>query len=463
MKSATRVQPGAGSPRRLEPANRSVNRPSQAPQRPDPSTLRNQKDSDRPIQSPGSAPLTNNPEDRRSSRPPTGGPRRPVGEMGYKGGPAGRQSENRGKREKGRHMAAERSREALRTRTTLRWTRWMRASVFGWPRATLLLALTRSASCPAHRYPPPASSRRAFVPQSCCVIGIVGRCRPASSPSSRTRHSRHQAAGAGAGRGGAGGERSDTGSDRRPTLTTLHADGFDGCGPGRRRSPAGPAALPWSTPDASVPPRHAANWDAVEGVYFRSTTGFGVGGMMTIDFEPLIFLRDGTSYEIGETALVHVDLAAERTAKPRSFGRWKRVRGSFVLTDSRGASNDDKLGDGSFFRAISGRRGRERGTLLPAPVGGRHECPRWRRHDRGPEPIRLQSGRTLRAQRLGRRGQFRGEHRRRHGDRPATRARGRPVPPRPPHPHPDRCGRTQPAPVLRLQLPERAAPRSIAI
>lgn len=78
---------------------------------------------------------------------------------------------------------------------------------------------------------------------------------------------------------------------------------------------------------------------------------------MTIDFEPLIFLRDGTSYEIGETALEDVDLAAERTAKPRSFGRWKRVGGSFVLTDSRGASNDDKLGDGSFFRAFPAAAG----------------------------------------------------------------------------------------------------------
>ncbi|GEL41322.1 hypothetical protein MEX01_19130 [Methylorubrum extorquens] len=92
-------------------------------------------------------------------------------------------------------------------------------------------------------------------------------------------------------------------------------------------------------------------------MYFRSTSGFDVGGMMAIDFEPLIFLRDGTSYEIGETVLEDVDLAAERTAKPRSFGRWKRVGGSFVLTDSRGASNDDKLGDGSFFRAFPAAAG----------------------------------------------------------------------------------------------------------
>ncbi|KQQ14822.1 hypothetical protein ASF53_08235 [Methylobacterium sp. Leaf123] len=130
----------------------------------------------------------------------------------------------------------------------------------------------------------------------------------------------------------------------------------DAAPPAADPRPAQPPA-PGAAPDASGPPRHAANWDAVEGVYFRSTTGFGVGGMMTIDFEPLIFLRDGTYYEIGDTALEDVDLAAERTARPRSFGHWKRAGGSFVLTDSRGASNDYKLGDGSFFRAFPAAAG----------------------------------------------------------------------------------------------------------
>ena len=105
MKSATRVQPGAGSPRRLEPANRSVNRTRQAPERPDQPTPRNQKDSDRPIQSPGSAPLTNNPEDHQNPAPPTGGPRRPVGENGYMEPDPARQSENRRKCEDGRYRS----------------------------------------------------------------------------------------------------------------------------------------------------------------------------------------------------------------------------------------------------------------------------------------------------------------------------------------------------------------------
>lgn len=122
----------------------------------------------------------------------------------------------------------------------------------------------------------------------------------------------------------------------------------------RPSPPPSPAAPP---PDAAQPPGHAANWDAVEGVYFRSTTGFGVGGMMTIDFEPLIFLRDGTYYEIADTALEDVDLSAERLAEPRRFGRWTRAGKGFVLTDHKGKSNDYALGDGSFFRAFPATSG----------------------------------------------------------------------------------------------------------
>lgn len=120
----------------------------------------------------------------------------------------------------------------------------------------------------------------------------------------------------------------------------------------RPTAPPTPAPTPAPPPDAGQPPRFPANWDAVEGVYFRSTTGFGVGGMMTIDFEPLIFLRDGTYFEIADTALEDVDLPAERLAKPRLFGRWTRAAKGFVLTDHKGRANDYALGDGSFFRAF---------------------------------------------------------------------------------------------------------------
>lgn len=53
----TGSKPAASGSRRLEPANRPVNRSIKTPKRPSRPTPRDKKDSDRPIQSPGSAPL----------------------------------------------------------------------------------------------------------------------------------------------------------------------------------------------------------------------------------------------------------------------------------------------------------------------------------------------------------------------------------------------------------------------
>ncbi|WP_407529194.1 hypothetical protein [Methylobacterium oryzisoli] len=126
-------------------------------------------------------------------------------------------------------------------------------------------------------------------------------------------------------------------------------------GPARRADdPPRVAEAPAEAPPAALPaePRHAANWAQVEGVYFRATTGVGVGGMVTIDFEPLILLRDGSTYEIDDAALEDVDLAAERQAKPRRFGRWTRSGDDFVLTGTSGKPLSYRLQDGSFFKAF---------------------------------------------------------------------------------------------------------------
>lgn len=101
-----------------------------------------------------------------------------------------------------------------------------------------------------------------------------------------------------------------------------------------------------------APAAHAANWAKVEGVYFKSFTGIGVGGMVTIDYEPLVLFRDGTYYEIGGEALEDVDLAASRSARPESWGRWSKSANSYTLTDNKGRADENKLQDGNFFKAF---------------------------------------------------------------------------------------------------------------
>lgn len=116
----------------------------------------------------------------------------------------------------------------------------------------------------------------------------------------------------------------------------------------RNATPAGAAPAT----GAIGPARHPENWAQVEGVYFRAYWPMGVGGMVTIDYEPLVFFKDGSYYEVGEEAIEDTDLAASRRARPNKWGRWARAGGAFTLTDAKGKSSREALQDGSFFKAF---------------------------------------------------------------------------------------------------------------
>lgn len=126
--------------------------------------------------------------------------------------------------------------------------------------------------------------------------------------------------------------------------------------------PGGPVPAPAAggraavTPPAPAPAggaaRYAANWQKVDGVYFKSATSFGVGGMMIQDFEPIILFKDGSYYEIEGPALEDVDLDASRRVRPIKWGRWSRGGKGFVLTNSKGKPHDYALQQGSFFKAF---------------------------------------------------------------------------------------------------------------
>ncbi|AWN38930.1 hypothetical protein DK427_09725 [Methylobacterium radiodurans] len=117
-------------------------------------------------------------------------------------------------------------------------------------------------------------------------------------------------------------------------------------------APRGAARTTPPEPELPAEPRFPGNWATVEGVYFRAAYGVGVGGMMIMRFEPLILLRDGTTYQVAAAALEDVDLPAERVAKPSRFGRWTQAGDTFTLTDVRGRADTYKLQDGRFFRAF---------------------------------------------------------------------------------------------------------------
>jgi hypothetical protein len=112
-------------------------------------------------------------------------------------------------------------------------------------------------------------------------------------------------------------------------------------------APAAKQAAAAPAPNAAF----AGNWSNVAEVLFRSVAGIGVGGMVVMEFEPVVLLKDGSYYEVSDAALEDVDLAAERSARPNRFGRWSQSGDSYVLTNADGAAKSYALQDGALFKA----------------------------------------------------------------------------------------------------------------
>lgn len=139
--------------------------------------------------------------------------------------------------------------------------------------------------------------------------------------------------------------------------------GFSGDG-----APGGAGA---ATPASAAPTKptigaaaHSENWKGVDGVYFKSYTSFGVGGMMIQDFEPVVLFKDGTYYEVEGPAIEDIDLAERRRAKPQYWGRWSRTAAGFSFIDDKGKPSQEKLQDGRFYKAFSAEAA---GNKLAAP------------------------------------------------------------------------------------------------
>jgi len=116
--------------------------------------------------------------------------------------------------------------------------------------------------------------------------------------------------------------------------------------------PKGEAAAPSADAASLAPAAHADNWSRVEGVYFRSYTSFGVGGMITSDYTPVVLFRDGSYYEVEGDALEDMDLAASRRAHPAKWGRWSKSGGGYTFINSGGHATQTTLQGGSFFKAF---------------------------------------------------------------------------------------------------------------
>ncbi|MCW5619655.1 MAG: hypothetical protein KIS79_00910 [Burkholderiales bacterium] len=103
------------------------------------------------------------------------------------------------------------------------------------------------------------------------------------------------------------------------------------------------AATTPATADASSPVPASAPAPAVavdpsfpvpmEAIYLHQEYGYGVGGMMTIEYKPHIFLKDGTvTTDLAYYPASAADMQTWRNRRPQSWGRWQKTDGKIVIT-----------------------------------------------------------------------------------------------------------------------------------
>jgi hypothetical protein len=88
---------------------------------------------------------------------------------------------------------------------------------------------------------------------------------------------------------------------------------------------------------------------AVEGWYFRAISGYPAA----ITFEPVVLFKNGDYWEAGAETVESLNIANDKRKHSQAWGTWKRKGSTFLLTNSKGETNDYKLGEGNWFPAYA--------------------------------------------------------------------------------------------------------------
>ncbi len=125
-----------------------------------------------------------------------------------------------------------------------------------------------------------------------------------------------------------------------------------------------PAPLALPAPAAPTPRGGSADFSALEGVYLNQSTGFGVGGMMTIEFDAYAVFKDGTI-----SADVNSLVTQSGARDPKKWGRWQRSGNGFRVTWNNGKTSE--LSGSTFYKTFAAKPGETlNGTYRSIGGGG---------------------------------------------------------------------------------------------
>jgi hypothetical protein len=95
--------------------------------------------------------------------------------------------------------------------------------------------------------------------------------------------------------------------------------------------------------------------DQIDGVYFKLEAGIGAGGMVTQEYNPYLFLKDGWVYNDPDEAPSDFDAAASKRLEPKNWGRWQRSGNNVTIIWNAKPNKPSTYEQKQFLRAIPGK------------------------------------------------------------------------------------------------------------
>ena len=94
----------------------------------------------------------------------------------------------------------------------------------------------------------------------------------------------------------------------------------------------------------------------IVGIYLNESYTSGVGGMIVLEYEPVLLLRDGTAYEDFEVPPTELNVASFKKARPSSVGRWTKTATGFSVRFGGDKSASDLKASFRVKPAIAGEK-----------------------------------------------------------------------------------------------------------
>ncbi len=93
----------------------------------------------------------------------------------------------------------------------------------------------------------------------------------------------------------------------------------------------------------------------IQGIYLHLEYGYGgIGGGVTIEYNPYLLLKDGSVYKNLNSALSNLDVANSKQTEPEQWGTWKIDGKTLSIQWNDGKSNS---WDKNWFKAFAAKKG----------------------------------------------------------------------------------------------------------